>query len=119
MDAVRNLAQSGLDVFAHNIETVASLQVCISVPFINCDVRMQGCCMHMNSCTARTANEAHIVVQARKERNMPVILLAGFVFVALCSAVLYCAVIITGYQVYALGLLSEIMHHTCPDCHVV
>ena len=26
--AVRNLASSGLDVFAHNIETVASLQVC-------------------------------------------------------------------------------------------
>ena len=26
--AVRNLAASGLDVFAHNIETVARLQVC-------------------------------------------------------------------------------------------
>lgn len=39
MDAVRNLAQSGLDVFAHNIETVANLQVCISVPIVKSDVR--------------------------------------------------------------------------------
>lgn len=31
MDAVKNLAQSGLDVFAHNIETVAGLQVCLTL----------------------------------------------------------------------------------------
>lgn len=29
MDAVRLVAQSGLDVFAHNIETVHRLQVCL------------------------------------------------------------------------------------------
>lgn len=47
MDAVRLVAQSGLDVFAHNIETVHRLQVCDSyepwtlpcwcvVPFSKC-----------------------------------------------------------------------------------
>lgn len=30
LDAVRSLASCGLDVFAHNIETVQSLQVCTS-----------------------------------------------------------------------------------------
>lgn len=38
MKAVRNLAQSGLDVFAHNIETVAGLQVCIA----NCIFNFAG-----------------------------------------------------------------------------
>ena len=32
MTAVRHLAMSGLDVFAHNIETVAGLQVCLICP---------------------------------------------------------------------------------------
>ena len=32
MTAVRHLARSGLDVFAHNIETVAGLQVSTHMP---------------------------------------------------------------------------------------
>lgn len=61
MDAVKNLAQSGLDVFAHNIETVAGLQVCIATYIGNYDVWTEGRCMPTNKRTDRPANNPHCV----------------------------------------------------------
>lgn len=61
MNAVRNLAQSGLDVFAHNIETVAGLQVCIAHYVVKFAVWTKGCCIHMSKCTDRPANKPQFV----------------------------------------------------------
>ena len=44
MAAVRHLATSGLDVFAHNIETVASLQVSSSAALSSV------CCLGVSAC---------------------------------------------------------------------
>lgn len=72
MYAVRNLAQSGLDVFAHNIETVAALQVC-SNPFY------QKICM--------SAQDAALCLSIQ-QANRPKVVWCPAWYAVLCHAVL-------------------------------
>ena len=80
MDAVRNLARSGLDVFAHNIETVAGLQVRF-VLFTKITLS-SGLWFAEGTCGARTASKSQAVLCC-----------AVLCCAVLCCAVLCCAVL--------------------------
>ncbi len=73
MDAVRHLAASGLDVFAHNIETVHSLQVLFDLLCHasetwkgNCAASLCGLCLLINS--SRVGVAALPEYQAQRRR---------------------------------------------------
>ena len=101
MDAVRNLAQSGLDVFAHNIETVAGLQVCSAFYSNNL---MTGLSL------------------AKKMRNLDSKQASSFAVLCcavLCCAVLCCAVLCRAVTCCAMPCHYVDLYMMCADSPVI